>query len=493
MLRNNKLKNNPLHGKLGDKGKRILKKSIGSSIIEFARNKDGEKQHMLYLEDIKISFKCQGYEAIKYDMSPHKDQAVLMVKSAQRSKDKVCPRCGKKVYIYDSFGIHLRDMPLCIDVPLTLFCTGNRYRCTVCGESFTEEVPFKYPGTRITYRAANWIKGFLQQKVSIKAIQELTGIHWDTIRKVQREIMDKAIWERENALKKEGYKPRILAVDEFAIHKGHRYATCVMDLEQGDVLWVGTGRAIKDFEKFFEDMPSDTLSSVIAVAMDMNASYNKLVTQHLPNAQIVYDRFHMQSQYGRDVLGVVRLDEARKHKAKSKEILTDINTDTDKETKQSIKEKAKAEKREYSKLKKLRWTLLTNGSKLTDDQSEHLQSILQDHQNLAVCYSMKEEMCRLYKLQNYQQALDGWTKWFEAAKESAIPALVKFASQKECRIPGLAAHAEFQISTGKLEGFNNKIKVAKRIGYGYRDEDYFFTLIRYLSIPSIRNPSPNFP
>ncbi|MBR2133435.1 MAG: transposase, partial [Eubacterium sp.] len=43
------------------------------------------------------------------------------------------------------------------------------------------------------------------------------------------------------------------------------------------------------------------------------------------------------------------------------------------------------------------------------------------------------------------------------------------------------------------EGFNNKIKVAKRIGYGYRDEDYFFTLIRYLSIPSIRNPSPNFP
>lgn len=51
-------------------------------------------------------------------------------------------------------------------------------------------------------------------------------------------------------------------------------------------------------------------------AMDMNASYNKLVTKHLPKAQIVYDRFHMQSQFGRDVLGVVRLDEARRHKAK---------------------------------------------------------------------------------------------------------------------------------------------------------------------------------
>lgn len=62
---------------------------------------------------------------------------------------------------------------------------------------------------------------------------------------------------------------------------------------------------MKDFEKFFEDMLSDSLSAVIAVAMDMNASYNKLVTKHLPNVQIVYDRFHMQSQFGRDVLRVL--------------------------------------------------------------------------------------------------------------------------------------------------------------------------------------------
>ena len=95
---------------------------------------------------------------------------------------------------------------------------------------------------------------------------------------------------------------------------------------------------MKNFEKFFEDMPSDSLSAVIAVAMDMNASYNKLVTKHLPKAQIVYDRFHMQSQFGRDVLGVVRLDEARRLKAK--EILADISDDTDKETMKSLKQEA---------------------------------------------------------------------------------------------------------------------------------------------------------
>ena len=251
----------------------------------------------------------------------------------------------------------------------------------------------------------------------------------------------------------------------------------------------GKGRAMKDFEKFFEDVPSDSLSAVIAVAMDMNASYNKLVTKHLPKARIVYDRFHMQSQFGRDVLGVIRLDEARRHKAKEKEILADISDDTDKETMKSLKQEAKAEKQEYSQLKKLRWSLLINSDKLSDSKTEQLQSILQDHHDLAVCYAMKEEMCRLYELTDYQQSVTGWTKWFQAAKESEIPALVRFAVQKGKRLPGLAAHAIYSISTGKLEGFNNKIKVAKRIGHGYRDDDFFFTLIRYLSISSVRSPS----
>ena len=438
---------------------------------------------MLVFDDIKVEMESQGFRSTQLGMSPGRDKTVLFWESTQKTEAMRCPACGEAVQIYEKYQVNLKDIPLWKGVTHLCSCFIHRYRCNRCRETFSEEIPFKYPGTRITYRAANWIKGFLQQKVSIKAIQELTGIHWDTIRKVQREIMDAAIWEREVALKKEGYKPRILAVDEFAIHKGHSYATCVMDLEQGDILWVGKGRAMKDFEKFFEDVPSDALSAVIAVAMDMNASYNKLVTKHLPNAQIVYDRFHMQSQFGRDVLGLVRLDEARKHRAKSKEILADIEEDTDKETKKQLKHAAKAEKQAYSNLKKLRWPLLTNGGNLPKNQTEHLQAILQNHHDLAVCYAMKEEMCRLYELTDHQQALDGWTKWFEAAKESGIPALVKVAAQKECRIPGLAAHAIFQISTGKLEGFNNKIKVAKCIGYGFRDEDYFFTLIRYLSLP----------
>ena len=356
---------------------------------------------MLNYDDIKVEFESQGFRCSHIGFSPKKDKSVMFMESTASTESIHCPYCRKNVRMIENVHITLKDMMIWHGIEQNTFINLHRYQCSGCLKTFTEIIPFKYPGTRITYRAANWIKGFLQQKVSIKAIQELTGIHWDTIRKVQREIMDTAIWERETELKKNGYKPRILAVDEFAIHKGHRYATCVMDLEQGDILWVGNGRAMKDFEKFFEEVPPDTLSAVIAVAMDMNASYNKLVTKHLPNAQIVYDRFHMQSQYGRDVLGVVRLDEARKHKAKSKEILANIDNHIDKETKMQIKQNAKAEKQEYSKLKKLRWTLLTNSNKLTSDKTEHLQSILHDHHDLAVCYAKIELFLSVEKKHRY--------------------------------------------------------------------------------------------
>ena len=447
---------------------------------------------MLLSNDIKIYLNCQGFVSTLYETNEENTKTVLMMTSKQATDKVACPLCGGKVKIYDSYDINLKDIPALPNMESIVHCTAHRYRCTCCKHTFSEDIPFKYPGTRITYRAANWIKAFLRNKLSIRSIQNLTGIHWDTIRKVQREIMESALYEREMKLRENGYKPKRLAIDEFALHKGHRYATCVMDLDEGDIIWVGIGRNMENFRKFFEETDSSLLSEVIAVAMDMNASYNKLVEKYLPQAQIVYDRYHMQAQFGRDVLGAVRLNEARKHNEHSKEILSEITEETDKETKRARKVEARAEKKEYSTLKKARWSLLMNSDNLDERRRESLCEILLSHRDLAICYSMKEEMCRLFEETDFNKAVEGWTRWFEGAKASGVPALVKFAQQKEKRLFGLAAHAVFPISTGKLEGFNNKIKVAKRIGFGYRNESYFFTLIRYLSLPSIRF-CPKFP
>ena len=119
--------------------------------------------------------------------------------------------------------------------------------------------------------------------------------------------------------------------------------------------------------------------------------------------------------------------------------------------------------------------LLAGENSLSEDEASSLKRILDDHADLALCHAMKEEMARLFDIRDAEEARKGWTAWFDGAKASGIPALVRFAELKEKRIDGLIAHASHPISTGKLEGFNNRIKVAKRIAYGYRDENYFFS------------------
>ncbi len=320
--------------------------------------------------------------------------------------------------------------------------------------------------------------------ITISAVSELTSIHWDTIRRIHTSVMEEALDTRMKYLKEQGYKPTYLAVDEFAIHKGHTYASCVMDLQTGDVLWVGKGRATEDFRKFFLEYDMEYLSNVKAFAMDMNASYNKLVEEYMPNVEIVYDRCHMQAQFGKEVLGVVRLNEARKHKEAAADIKEVLANEDDPDTRRNLKQEYKEERKKYSNIKNSRWSILNNSNNLRDDKKSALNTILEEHNDLAVCYAMKEEMCRLFELTDPEVARQRWIEWFEAAKESGIEPLIRFANLKEKRLEGLISHSRHQISTGKLEGLNNKIKVAKRVGYGYRNDDYFFTLVRYISLPA---------
>ena len=434
---------------------------------------------MLFEQIIADNTLLQPYEYINTEIAEDGNRLVLHLASRKDTAEERCPYCKGHVHILGSLSMRLRDMPIYSGTRQDLEISYHRYRCQSCARTFCEEIPFRYPGTRISERAASWISSFLRFNIPISTVQKITGVHWDTIKHIHKQIMDEAVEDRRRKLLGEGYKPKHLAVDEFAIHKGHRYATCVMDLDTGDVLWVGKGRAKADFAIFFQEMDMDYLSEVEAVAMDMNASYNALVSGHMPWAEIVYDRYHMQAQFGKDVLGAVRLDEARKHRDNARKLKEEGRA----------RSEIKAEKQLYSEVKRARWILLAGENSLSDDEASSLKRILDDHAGLALCHAMKEEMARLFDLRDGDEARNGWTAWFEGAKASGIPALVRFAELKEKRIDGLIAHASHPISTGKLEGFNNRIKVAKRIAYGYRDEDYFFSLIQFISIPSLKPQS----
>ena len=451
---------------------------------------------MLHVDNISFSIKVQQFlcNAVHYDSLQH--CSVLPFASNMDTADVKCPDCGGSVHIYSRGERRLKDMPFIVGIRSECRVALHRYRCQQCGKTFTEDCCMRYHGTDITVRAAHWVTELLSYHIPIKAVHEITGISCDTIRRIHKEMMLCAICERKEELRLSGYKPVYIAVDEFAIKRGRIYGTCVIDLDTGDVIWVGLGKSAEDFSRFFKETDMEYLSEVKAVAMDMNASYNLVIRNCLPKAEIVYDRYHFQAKYGKDVFNRVRLSEAAQYKNAEDNITACWRRNiANAETKHSEYEiyrrrelrAGKNEQRSKRKtVKALRWVLLRNNETLSQQEALKLQEILSCHEDLAVCYAMKEELCRMFSITDPAAADRKWHSWFDAAKASGIKPLVNFARLMEKRLPGLIAHAKHPISTGKLEGFNNKIKVAKRIGYGYRNMEYFFTLIKYMSLPAVR-------
>lgn len=176
---------------------------------------------MLCLDDIKVEFESQGFKGTHIGISPNKDKSVLFLESVRSTQTVRCPYCWGSVYIYENGQVKLRDIPIQRGTTHIWNFFIHIYQCNCCHETFTEEIPFKYPRTRITYRAANWIKGFFAAK---NVHQSNTGIdRYSLGHDSQSTARDygRVNLEKGKMLREEGYKPRILAVDEFAIHKGH--------------------------------------------------------------------------------------------------------------------------------------------------------------------------------------------------------------------------------------------------------------------------------
>jgi transposase len=102
----------------------------------------------------------------------------------------------------------------------------------------------------------------------------------------------------------------IIGMDEFALHKEHRYATVIVEPTRKLVLWIGRGNGLKGIRPFFEQLGPDRCREIKAAVMDMNTGYRLEVQAHCPNAAIVFDLSHVVAKYGREVIDRFRVDRA---------------------------------------------------------------------------------------------------------------------------------------------------------------------------------------
>lgn len=362
----------------------------------------------------------------------------------QPTRFPTCSGCHQpSTTIHEYCQRSIRDLPI-LGRGVRLNVELRRVGCGACGKRM-ESVRWLDRYSRMTKRLADAVIKACKRLTTLH-VAELFGLHWDSVRLLERRALQAALAERPKA------QPRRLVMDEFALFKGHRYASAVLDADTRRVLWIGEGRSRAAVRPFFEELGPGGCARIEAVAMDMNTAFDLEVRQHCPRARVVYDLFHVVAKYGREVIDRVRVDEANRLR-------------NDKPARKVIKQ--------------ARWLLLRNPENLKrEDQQVHLQDLLTANQSVMTVYLMNAELKALWSPTTAWGWRSAWKQWLRLAAESEIPALKQFARRLKGYWRGILSRVRWPMHTGQLEGINNRIKVIKRMAYGYRDSEFFFMKIK---------------
>jgi transposase len=327
---------------------------------------------------------------------------------------------------------------------LTLEVALYRLKCSACGRTGSQHVSWLERHSRVTRRLAAFV-ALWSERIPISHVCLLTGLHWSTVRHIHRQAL-----ERKLAALPEAH-PKRLVMDEFALFKGHRYATVVLDADSRQVLWVGEGRSREAIRPFFTWLGAERCRDIEVVAMDMNTAFDLEVQKHCPRARVVYDLFHVIAKYGREVIDRVRVDEANRLRDQSR--LRQV-------------------------VKRSRWLLLRNRENVPAAQLPRLDELLAANVSLMTTYVMKASLKELWQSEGGWAWRAAWRNWLSMARDSGIEPLTRFANRLAPYWRGILARVRWPMHTGQLEGINNRIKVMKRMAYGYRDSAFFFLKIK---------------
>ena len=226
------------------------------------------------------------------------------------SEFPVCPRCkGKNVVVHEYRKRIVQDDSI-LGYKTVLFITYRTFKCKFCDKYATEQIPFISSKHRITKSFENEVIEDLQRSGSIKDTAQRTSLKLDTCKQIHKDYL------KRNSPFFLG-KAKHLAIDEFSIKKGHKYATVVVDLDTKRVIWVGKGKTVREVNRFFKLCGTEGCKQIKAVAMDQNAGFATCVNKYCPNAKVVYDLFHMVYNFGRLVISAIRLRLAYENKNKN--------------------------------------------------------------------------------------------------------------------------------------------------------------------------------
>ena len=272
--------------------------------------------------------------------------------------------------------------------------------------------------------------------MTVADLAAVTGLSWDTVKDIVKAHLEKT--HGHPRLK----ELRRLSIDELYVGRQKKFYTLVIDLDSGRIVWVAKGRGTDALRRFWRALRL-AKAQIEAGALDMSAAYWAAVAEHLPNAAVVFDRFH-----------IVKL----------------VNEKLDDLRRALVREATGLMKRT---VKGLRYLLLMRRENVAEERLPQLEEALRHNEPLSLGYLLKEALGLLWEQPSRAQMQRFLQEWCQWAQDSGVRQMQSVAKTLQLHARGILAWWDHRISNGRMEGINNKIRTLLRQTYGLRDERYF--------------------
>lgn len=275
--------------------------------------------------------------------------------------------------------------------------------------------------------------------MTIQAVAQETHLNWHTIKELEKQYM------REQ-LKRTGCPaPEVLGIDEISMRKGHRYRIVVSDLIRRRPIWFGgEDRSEESMDEFYKWLGPQKSKSIRLAVMDMWKPFRKSTKKNVPEASVLFDKFHILRHLG-EALDKVRKQEYQRLSEKDRKFI-----------------------------KGQKYTLLSHPENLTREGRSNLRILLAANKRLNTAYVLKESFGQLWDYKSESWARKFFENWKSSLRWQRLKPYEKFSKRIEKHWDGIAAYCdpENKVALGFVEGLNNKIRVIQRRAYGLRDEEY---------------------
>jgi transposase len=395
----------------------------------------------MYVHGIRRLFDFPGYVVEKITMGPGLGQVILRRDGRARL---ACPACGATMAVNRQVTQSARDLPLGPATMVLLSYPAIQGRCR-CGATATIHPPGIQPYARATTRLMHFACR-LARAMTLADTADLLGVSHATAYR----------WDR--AVLTDGLPPpnieglRILLVDEKMVRRRHGYVTLVMNGENGELLYMAEGKKKESLDGFFALLSAQQAAGIVAVAMDRAGAYHEVVKARLPNADVVFDKFHLVKNYN-DVLDEVRRAEWHKAQAADKQVI-----------------------------KGQRYNLFRRPEHRTAEQTRTLEQLLAINRNLNVAHVLGEALGELWTYVKRGWAAKYLAQWVGWAKDSGVAAVRRFAKSLVKAKDEVLNYCKHRITTAQLEGFNNLISRIIHRACGVTNLDYLFLKLRQESL-----------